>query len=97
MEDAVLNSFMFGVACWQLIGRRLVSTAKGYVGAPLGHVRAKDLVCVVAGSQVPLVLRRADGDMFELVGEGYFHGLMDGEAFEGLGDIESRLQAFDIR
>lgn len=41
-----------------------------------------DLLCIVLGSEVPLVLR-PKGDGFLLVGGAYVHGIMDGEAMAG--------------
>lgn len=43
-------------------------------GAALG-----DLICIVLGSEVPLVLR-SSGSEYLLVGGAYVHGIMDGEA-----------------
>jgi hypothetical protein len=51
----------------------------------LGPISMKegDLVYVLAGGQVPFILRRTNTllpDQFSLVGESYLHGIMDGEA-----------------
>ncbi|RFU27148.1 hypothetical protein B7463_g9190, partial [Scytalidium lignicola] len=46
--------------------------------APAG-TRKGDLVCILFGCSVPVVLRSRD-DHFEVVGECYVHGMMDGEA-----------------
>jgi len=51
----------------------------GYIGlCPCGAL-VGDLVCVVLGSEVPLVLR-PKGEEYLLVGGAYVHGIMDGEA-----------------
>jgi hypothetical protein len=61
--------------------RRLFRTARGYVGLSAGSVKAGDEVCVLFGSLVPIVLRR-EGRPWRVVGEGYVHGIMDGEALK---------------
>ena len=62
-------------------------------GARMGIVPAAakvgDLVCVLLGGQVLYVLRSTDQyNLYEIVGECYIHGLMDGEAFE-YGDAQA--------
>jgi Heterokaryon incompatibility protein (HET) len=48
------------------------------------ETKEKDLICVMYGLEVPFVLRRLNkpttGNCFQLVGECYVHGIMDGEA-----------------
>jgi hypothetical protein len=48
------------------------------------ETKEKDLICVIYGLEVPFVLRRLNkpttGNCFQLVGECYVHGIMDGEA-----------------
>lgn len=59
-------------------------TSTGFLGlAPYG-AREGDVVFVVRGIDVPLVLR-ADGDdkaSYELIGDCYVQGVMEGEALE---------------
>ena len=56
-----------------------------------------DLVCIFLGCSVPVVLKKVKNprveeiDLFELVGEAYVHGIMDGEAME---DTEGVMQEF---
>lgn len=55
-----------------------------------------DLVCILYGCSVPVILRRhEDGGYFELIGEAYVHGKMDGEAMAYIGDgsiVETEFQ-----
>ena len=48
------------------------------------QAKEKDLICVMYGLEVPFVLRRSNKptteNRFQLVGEIYVHGIMDGEA-----------------
>lgn len=60
-------------------GRRILATEKGYLGTSTEAVKAGDLVCMVAGADVPYVLRPLAGkeDTFTLIGEAYIHGIVD--------------------
>ncbi|THV45125.1 hypothetical protein BGAL_0527g00020 [Botrytis galanthina] len=76
--------------------RRLFITSKGYIG--LGHQRAEkgDRLCILYGSPVPYILR-PHGDYWNLVGQCYAHGLMNGEIGEALERGEVTSQVFEIR
>lgn len=63
------------------IKRAFFVTEKGHMGLGPSSMEERDLVYVLAGGQVPFILRPtiiAEG--FSLVGESYIHGIMDGEA-----------------
>lgn len=61
-------------------GRVLFASATGYVGLAPHGAREGDLVFVVMGADVPYVLRPLEGDDgYELVGEAYVQGAMQGE------------------
>ncbi|PVH74161.1 hypothetical protein DL98DRAFT_594373 [Cadophora sp. DSE1049] len=63
-------------------GRKLFVTEKGYLGLGPMDVNPGDKVGIFAGLQVPFVLKPYSS-MYQLVGEAYVDGVMDGEAFEG--------------
>jgi hypothetical protein len=52
-----------------------------YFGLVADHARAGDKIYVIFGAIVPFLLRKVAGGCFELVGEAYMHGIMDGEKF----------------
>jgi hypothetical protein len=60
-------------------------TKMGYVGIVPGDSRVGDEVCVLGGAAVPFVLRKnqatEEETEYQLIGEGYIHGIMYGEAF----------------
>jgi len=58
----------------------LFVTEKGYFGMGCGELEAGDEVKILAGGQLCCILRPTKRDHFELVGQAYVHGLMDGEA-----------------
>jgi hypothetical protein len=62
-------------------GRRLITTANGYLGIAYDSVRRGDKICIALGGRMPLILRPIE-DTFQLVGECYIHGLMFGEALK---------------
>lgn len=69
--------------CEMTKGKHFVETEHGYIGwAPIG-TEIGDVVCVLLGSNVPLILRPAtepDDGNWLVVGPAYVHGLMYGEA-----------------
>ncbi|KAH7333365.1 heterokaryon incompatibility protein-domain-containing protein [Rhexocercosporidium sp. MPI-PUGE-AT-0058] len=65
------------------MARRLAVTEKGYLGMAASRARRGDLVCVLLGCSIPVLLRPVGEDTFELVGECYLDGFMDGEAVHG--------------
>jgi hypothetical protein len=75
--------------------RRFCFSEKGYVSLVPPLAQTGDLICVMLGEQTPLAIRRAEsmakereGTRYHLVGEAYFHGLMDGEALAHKGETE---------
>ena len=70
--------------------RRIGVTAKRYLGLFPRGTQIGDHVCVVTGVCVPFVIRRHETeDKYQLIGECYVHGIMDGEA-EDMSDVQKR-------
>ncbi|KAI0867775.1 hypothetical protein GGS24DRAFT_484527 [Hypoxylon argillaceum] len=62
---------------------RLFRTACGHLGSGSQSCREGDLVWIVAGSRVPLLLRKVTSEAaYALVGGAYLHGFMQGEALQ---------------
>ncbi|KAH8907342.1 hypothetical protein BR93DRAFT_692937 [Coniochaeta sp. PMI_546] len=59
--------------------RRLYRTARGYLGLGPASLRPGDRVYLLRSAKVPFVLRDHGSGKFELMGETYLHGFMDGE------------------
>ena len=68
-----------------LRGRSYGSGHKGYIGAFPAAAQVGDQICVLLGSRTPLLLRPAPHHegQFQLVGDCYVAGLVDGEALLG--------------
>lgn len=60
--------------------RRMIRTKKGYIALAPRFTKPGDWIGVFKGGKLPLVVRH-DGDYFELIGEGYVHGMMKGEVW----------------
>jgi hypothetical protein len=65
---------------------KTVSDKNKLLGISAQSLDTEDVVWVLAGASVPVVLRRRPkvGD-WEVVGEAYVHGIMNGEAAVGQG------------
>jgi hypothetical protein len=83
-EDEVKTSAFnkYDGAMGYLYGLKPFISGKGYVGLAPEHAVPGDILCVIIGAIVPYVLRRVPEGGFELVGEAYVHGIMDGEAMD---------------
>lgn len=64
--------------------RRRGLTKRGYVGQFCADARIGDVICIPAGSAVPFVIRLREKGMYEVIGECYVHGIMQGEAFRNV-------------
>jgi hypothetical protein len=62
------------------LGRLPFVTQMGHLGLSSEHVMQGDTIAIIAGSQVPFVLRPQDKEQFSVVSEAYVDGIMDGEA-----------------
>ncbi|KAK0124626.1 hypothetical protein ONS95_009573 [Cadophora gregata] len=88
MPDTEGLAFLSGTVL--AVGRRLVRTEEGYLVLVPGGTEVGDRVFLVRGGRVPVVLRErgeegeeGEGDgRWEVVGEGYVHGVMLGEAWD---------------
>ncbi|OCK79052.1 hypothetical protein K432DRAFT_435595 [Lepidopterella palustris CBS 459.81] len=62
-------------------GRCLFRTASGHIGIGPEDLRPGDCVVIFVGARTPFVVRHSsDGETFEVVGDCYVHGIMNGEA-----------------
>ncbi|KAK2768178.1 hypothetical protein FQN54_000030 [Arachnomyces sp. PD_36] len=84
----------FAAMSMRYANRRLYITNEKYIGLGPISLKAGDSVWIIPGAGGPFVLRPCGGDgeggRFLLIGETYVHGVMNGEAAEGMGrgDLE---------
>lgn len=74
-----------------LLGWRFIIIKKGYVGTVPNLARAGDVVAITKGGRVPFILWESTTRLraFQLVGECYVHGMMNGEGFSLPGVVET--------
>jgi hypothetical protein len=72
-----------GVIIESCQGRCLFRSVDGRLGLAPKTARAGDIVAVVLGLGTPLVLRPINDNKFQVVGEAYYSGIMEGEALLG--------------
>ncbi|KAK4986681.1 hypothetical protein LTR50_005126 [Elasticomyces elasticus] len=60
-------------------GRTYFTTMKRYMGLGPKYARQGDRICVFTGSHVPFIVRPHQDQSYQLVGECYVHGIMQGE------------------
>ena len=77
-DDEIYTRPYSDAAIWRCIKRSFVTTEKGYLGLAPSRARKGDVLCVLRGGDVPFVLREKENGYWELVGEAYVHGIMDG-------------------
>ena len=63
--------------------RSFIVTDEGHIGIAPKATKPGDRVCALLGCVMPLVLRTTSDLRFQVVGECYVDGMMDGEAFLG--------------
>jgi hypothetical protein len=64
------------------LGRLPFITRKGHLILSSEYAKQGDFVALIGGAQVPFILRYRSGGQYQLIGEAYVDGIMDGEAME---------------
>ncbi|KAF2742962.1 HET-domain-containing protein [Sporormia fimetaria CBS 119925] len=82
------------------VGRQLATLESGHLAlAPMG-IRRGDGVYVISGCSTPVALRKVTGGeeegMFEVVGECYVDGFMEGEAMKGVDEGKYRIEEINL-
>ena len=85
-HDALVSKFVQRVQ-EVVLNRRLINTNCGRLGLAPYRAKKGDFVCILFGCSVPILLRRHEDadtreEYFQLIGECYIHGIMEGEALE---------------
>ena len=62
--------------------RRFFRTVAGRFGWAPDQARPGDQICVFYGGDYPFVIREGGSGCHEIIGDGYLHGFMDGEAMD---------------
>lgn len=72
--------------------RRICLTRKDKLAFVPQSAKETDIICVLYGSRVPYVLRRIEEGYYQVIGECYVYGIMDGEALDDNIERDFRLQ-----
>ena len=83
--------------------RRLMTTQRGYIGwgpdnifgSDKDQTMQGDLIAIIFGCSTPIVMR-PKGEYFQVIGEAYVHGFMNGEAMQLLDDRKLHPQSFTL-
>jgi hypothetical protein len=86
-----LNKYIKGVKEFRAfiegsIGRRPFVTENGYIGQGPPGVQVGDIAAIIHGAEVPFLFRRYL-EKYQIIGEAYIHGIMDGEFMESDADF----------
>jgi hypothetical protein len=82
-DSGLEGEYMYGKNTIQK-KRKLVIISPGGLGLAPESAAVGDKVWILAGSQVPFILRSLGQNRYSLVGEAYVHGIMHGEGMEGV-------------
>ena len=78
-------------------GRSFVVTKSGRLAWCPQTCQEGDIISVLAGGRVPFVLRKVEGqENYQLVGDAYVHGIMDGEAVDEMYNDGNDWEYFDL-
>ncbi|KAL2075087.1 hypothetical protein VTL71DRAFT_29 [Oculimacula yallundae] len=85
-------------------GRRFLTTMNGYMGwgpdnmygGPTQQIQPGDKIVILFGCSTPIVIR-PKGECYQVLGEAYIHGLMDGEGLAFLTTGQCHDQEFVFR
>ncbi|KAI1869732.1 uncharacterized protein JN550_005713 [Neoarthrinium moseri] len=78
----------------KLRGRCGFATDEGYIGVCSVDLQPGDQVFVVLGCEVPVIARPDTAGRYQMIGECFVHGLMDGEALLGRLELPYVMRAF---
>jgi hypothetical protein len=79
------------------MARRLITTNKGHIGMGPCRVRKGDGICVLLGCSIPLILQPRQGQpSYQVVGECYLHGFMDGEVLKELESGKFKIEEYQL-
>ncbi|KAK1758278.1 hypothetical protein QBC47DRAFT_374184 [Echria macrotheca] len=78
-------------------GKRLMVTNAGLLGMAPRDAKKGDIVCVLLGCNIPMVLRQVpDREAFQVVGECFLDGYMDGEVLVDIREERRSIRDFGL-
>ncbi|KAF2813823.1 uncharacterized protein BDZ99DRAFT_225630 [Mytilinidion resinicola] len=92
--EGVWQTYAF-YASTKMWNRCIFTTRKGYVGSRRDLLQSSDKICVLFGGRVPYILRPQQ-HYYQLIGEAYLDGFMEGKAMDMLDRGELAEEVFEI-
>lgn len=86
--DRVIGSMKSHMSC-----RVLFTTSDDHIGKGPCSTQSRDEIWILRGARVPYILRPVGGARYELIGEAYVHGIMQGEEFD---EMEGHFRPIEI-
>jgi hypothetical protein len=83
LTERASTSRMRGIILVTCQERSCFTTTEGYIGFAPKETKSGDIICVLLGSDSPIVLRSQGEEKYSVVGACYCHGIMDGSALLG--------------
>ncbi|KAK3368839.1 heterokaryon incompatibility protein-domain-containing protein [Lasiosphaeria ovina] len=82
LRSRLMEPYCLAISCY-CTDRRIFITTGGYLGIGPRTLEEGDTVCILFGAPAPFLVRKvACSDSYQLIGECYLHGIMDGEFFD---------------
>ncbi|KAH8810070.1 heterokaryon incompatibility protein-domain-containing protein [Hyaloscypha sp. PMI_1271] len=79
-----------------MAGRKFLITGNGYLGWAPNTSKKGDIIAVLFGCTTPMVLRPIADKRYEVVGEAYVHGFMEGKAMDDLANGCFQAEMLDL-
>jgi hypothetical protein len=79
-----------------MAGRKFLITRNGYLGLAPNTSKKGDIIAVLFGCTTPMVLRPTADKRYEVVGEAYVHGFMEGKAMDDLANGCFQAEMLDL-
>jgi hypothetical protein len=94
-DEKSLRSRHQDVTEW--MARRLMTTNRGLIGMAPCRVEKGDQICVLLGCSIPMILRKRTGrEFYEVIGECYLHGYMNGEIMKEVEGGETKVEKLQL-
>lgn len=85
-QDKQQAALFLDQSCLRINTRRFATTSRNHIALVHPRAQVRDQICVLLGAKVPFVIRQSlnssGNDTFELVGECYVDGLMEGQGLQ---------------
>jgi hypothetical protein len=74
-----------------------MTTNRGLIGMAPCRVEKGDQICVLLGCSIPMILRKRTGrEFYEVIGECYLHGYMNGEIMKEVEGGETKVEKLQL-